>query len=115
MQKLKKYAALTLALMLAASLTVSAATTETISGRNSKTIDVKAIALAWYSIEPFQNPTTNGDAVRLYVHAKEVAEITKADGAINSIRTVAQHFKGLLHFVMFIPNLSNQLLKDILH
>ena len=42
MQKLKKYAALTLALMLAASLTVSAATTETISGRNSKTIDVKA-------------------------------------------------------------------------
>ncbi len=42
MQKPKKLAALTLALMLAASLTVSAATTETVSGRNSKTIDVKA-------------------------------------------------------------------------
>ena len=83
--------------------------------RDLQILHSEGITLDGDSIELLHDPAANGNAVRVQLDVKEFHKILQADGAVHAVGILVQLFKIFFHFVVFVPNFTNQFFQNILH
>ena len=83
--------------------------------RDLQILHSEGIALDGDSIQLLHDPAADRNTVRFQLDIKEFHKIFQTDGAVHTLGILVQLFKIFFHFVVFVPNFTNQFFQNILH